>query len=62
MEALKDKSMVFAIRIVNLYRYLSDKHFNALSNQVLRSGTAIGALYREADMLRADWILFINWQ
>lgn len=49
MEALKDKSMVFAIRIVNLYRYLSDKHFNVLSNQVLRSGTAIGALYREAE-------------
>lgn len=49
MDALKDKSMVFAIRVVNLYRYLNDKHINALSNQVLRSGTAVGALYREAE-------------
>jgi len=47
---LKDKSFAFAIRIVNLYRYLSNnkKEF-ILSKQVLRSGTAIGALYREAE-------------
>jgi len=47
---LKDKSFGFAVRIVNLYKYLSDnkKEF-ILSKQVLRSGTAIGALYREAE-------------
>ena len=45
-----DKSFGFAVRIVNLYRFLSDnkKEF-ILSKQVLRSGTAIGALYREAE-------------
>ena len=47
---LKDKSFAFAVRIVNLYKFLSDnkKEF-ILSKQVLRSGTAIGALYREAE-------------
>jgi len=47
---LKEKSFAFAIRIVNLYKYLSDnkKEF-ILSKQVLRSGTAIGALYCEAE-------------
>jgi four helix bundle protein len=47
---LKDKSFGFAVRIVNLYRFLSDnkKEF-ILSKQILRSGTAIGALYREAE-------------
>ena len=42
--------MAFAIRIVNLYKYLvtSQKEF-VLSKQLLRSGTAIGALIREAE-------------
>jgi four helix bundle protein len=47
---LKDKSFNFAIRIVNLYKYLcSDKKKYVLSKQLLRSGTAIGALVREAE-------------
>jgi len=47
---LKDKSFAFAVRIVNMCKFLSDnkKEF-ILSKQVLRSGTAIGALYREAE-------------
>lgn len=47
---LKDKSFAFAVRIVNMYKFLSEnkKEF-ILSKQVLRSGTAIGALYREAE-------------
>ena len=47
---LKDKSYAFAIRTVNLYRFLCDekKEF-VLSKQLLRSGTAIGALIREAE-------------
>lgn len=47
---LKDKSYGFAIRIVNLFRYLCDekKEF-VLSKQLLRSGTAVGALIREAE-------------
>lgn len=44
-----DKSYAFAIRVVNAYKYLteSQKEF-VLSKQLLRSGTAIGALNREA--------------
>jgi four helix bundle protein len=47
---LKDKSFAFAIRIVNLYKHLSsDKKEYILSKQLLRSGTAVGALVREAE-------------
>ncbi len=47
---LKDKSYGFAIRIVKLSQYLrQDKKEFVLSKQVLRSGTAIGALIREAE-------------
>lgn len=47
---LKNKSFAFDVRIVNMCKSLSDnkKEF-ILSKQVLRSGTAIGALYREAE-------------
>ena len=47
--AIKDKSKAFAIRIVRLYRYLSDeKKERVLSKQLLRSGTSIGANVVEA--------------
>ncbi len=47
---VKDKSFAFAVRVVNLYKYLTEekKEF-VLSKQLLRSGTAVGALVREAD-------------
>ncbi len=46
---IKDKSFAFAIRIVRLYQYLVEtKREFILSKQLLRSGTAIGALVREA--------------
>ena len=47
---LKIKSFRFAIRIVNFYKFLCDtkKEF-VLSKQVLRSGTSIGAMIREAE-------------
>lgn len=46
---LKDKSYEFAIRIVKLSQYLqSEKKEFILGKQILRSGTAIGALVREA--------------
>ena len=45
-----DKSYAFAIRIVNLYKYLiNEKKEFVLAKQLLRSGTAIGALIREAE-------------
>ena len=47
---LKNKSYQFAIRIVELSQYLQrDKKEFVLSKQVLRSGTAVGALIREAE-------------
>lgn len=46
---LKDKSFAFAVRIVRLFQYLNEtKREYILSKQLLRSGTAIGALVREA--------------
>ncbi len=43
------KSMDFAVRIVNLYKYLCDeKREFILSKQLLRSGTSIGANIHEA--------------
>ena len=52
---LRKKSFVFAIRIVNLYKYLTDikKEF-VMSKQLLRSGTAIGAMIREAQNAESD--------
>jgi len=45
-----NKSMDFAIRIVNLYKYLAnDNNEYILSKQILRSGTSIGANVREAN-------------
>ena len=42
------KSYSFAIRIVNAYKYLINKQKEfVLSKQLLRSGTAVGALVRE---------------
>ena len=57
-DPLKDKSYQFAIRIVKLSQYLQrDKKEFVLSKQVLRSGTSIGALIREAEFgqSRADF-------
>jgi four helix bundle protein len=47
---VKDKSFAFALRVVKLFQYLqSEKKEFVLSKQLLRSGTAIGALVREAE-------------
>jgi len=47
---LREKSFKFAVRIVNLYKYLcEDKKEFVLSKQLLRSGTSIGAMVREAE-------------
>ena len=44
-----NKSFDFAIRIVNLYKYLCDeKKEYILSKQLLRSGTSIGANVKES--------------
>ena len=47
---LKKKSFDFAVRTINLYKYLKKKYGEyVLSQQILKSGTAIGALIREAE-------------
>lgn len=45
-----DKSLDFAIKEIKLYQQISkNKNEYVLSKQLLRSGTAIGALIREAE-------------
>ncbi|MBI9068966.1 MAG: four helix bundle protein [Salinivirgaceae bacterium] len=56
---IKSKSFDFALRIVKLYQYLvENKKEFVLSKQLLRSGTAIGALVRESEHAesKADFI------
>ncbi len=47
---LKVKSFAFALRIVKLYQFLkTEKNEFVLSKQILRSGTSVGAMIREAE-------------
>ena len=47
---LKTKSFDFAIRIINLYKYLKKRHGeDVISRQIIRAGTSVGALIREAE-------------
>ena len=62
---LKNKSYAFALRIVRLHQYLTTKKREyKLSDQVIRSGTAVGALIREAEFAQSrakynwDLVLF----
>lgn len=60
---LRDKSYVFAVNIIRLVQQLqSDKKEFVLSRQLLRSGTAVGALLREAEygQSTADFINKLN--
>jgi four helix bundle protein len=44
-----DKSFDFAVRIVNLYKYIvAEKHEFILSKQLVRSATSVGANVEEA--------------
>jgi len=56
---LKDKSYLFAVRIVKLAQFLqNEKKEFVLSKQILRSGTSVGALIREGEygQSKADFI------
>ena len=56
---LKEKSYSFALRIVRLVKYFAkEKREFILGKQILRSGTAIGALVRESEFAesKADFI------
>jgi four helix bundle protein len=45
---IKEKSFLFAIEIVSLYKILVERKEFVLSKQLLRSGTSIGANVRES--------------
>lgn len=52
---LQDKSLLFAVRCVNMYRYLTnEKKEYVLSKQMLRSGTSIGANFSESRNAQSD--------
>lgn len=52
---VREKSLQFAVRIVNLMRYIQGKDGEyILSKQLLKSGTSIGANIREALMGQSD--------
>lgn len=56
---IKEKTFAFALRIVKLHRFLNkEKREYVLSKQLLRSGTAVGALVRESEQAesKADFI------
>ena len=58
-QIIADKSFEFAVRIVNLSKYLMNEHKEyVLSKQLLRSGTSIGANIAEAQrgQSRADFL------
>ncbi len=58
-DVLKAKSFKFAVRVVNLYKHLvAEKKEFVLSKQLLRSGTCVGAMVREAEHSesKADFI------
>ncbi len=60
---LATKSYAFALRIIKLYKHLSTVHKEfVLSKQVLRSGTSVGALIREAQhaQSKADFLNKMN--
>jgi len=52
---VKEKSFAFALRVVKLSRYLNElkKEF-VLSKQLLRSGTSVGAMIREAEQAESQ--------
>lgn len=55
---VKEKSFLFALEIVKVSKYLQEAQREfVLSKQILRSGTAIGALVRESEYAesRADF-------
>lgn len=52
---IQEKSFAFAIRIVNLYKYLTnEKKEFVLSKQILKSGTSIGANIEESIGAQSD--------
>ena len=58
-----NKAYAFALKMIKVYKYLTQEQREfVLSKQALRSGTAIGALTREAEhaQSKADFISKMN--
>lgn len=55
---LHNKSFEFALKVIELSRQLQEKKEYVLSKQLLRSGTAVGALIKESEFAQstADYI------
>jgi len=47
---VKTKSVAFAVRIINLYKFLNfEKKEFVMAKQILKSGTSVGACIRESE-------------
>jgi four helix bundle protein len=60
---VENKAYVFALRMIKAYKYLTQEQREfIISKQMLRSGTAIGAMTREAEhaQSKADFISKMN--
>ncbi len=60
---IKKLTFQFAVKIITLYKKLvNEKKEYVISKQILRSGTSIGANYREADnaISKADFIFKLS--
>ena len=59
---LHAKSYAFALRIVQMNKFLRERQEFVLSKQVMRSGTATGALVRESEFAqsKADFVNKLN--
>ena len=51
---IKDKSFSFTLRIVKLYKFLMENKEFVMIKQLLRSGTAVSALVREAEYVESN--------
>jgi four helix bundle protein len=56
---MQEKAFSFALRIISLHKYLNNRNERTTSNQVLRSGTSIGANIEEAigGLTRKEFLL-----
>ena len=58
---LKNKSMNFAIRIVNLYNFLNEtKQERIMSKQILRSGTSVEPISGKGNLPSPQPTLYTN--
>ncbi|QDU23150.1 four helix bundle protein [Urbifossiella limnaea] len=59
---LKTRTRQFALRIIRLYNGLPENAVGrTIGNQILRSGTSVGAHYREGMRSRSDAEIISKW-